>query len=102
MRTYHRSRPRLPGAEARQPRHHRPRTATDNYSPRHRSSSSITLDNSPPAPPARCVELRFFGGLTIEETAEVLNSEGFEASTRTVERDWNFAKAWLNKYIESL
>jgi len=51
---------------------------------------------------ARCVELRFFGGLTIEETAEVLNSEGFEASTRTVERDWNFAKAWLHKYIESL
>ena len=48
---------------------------------------------------ARCVELRFFGGLTIDETAEVLNSEGCEASTRTVERDWNFAKAWLHKHL---
>ena len=49
---------------------------------------------------ARCVELRFFGGLTIDETAEVLNAEGYEACTRTVERDWNFAKAWLHKHIE--
>jgi RNA polymerase sigma factor (TIGR02999 family) len=51
---------------------------------------------------ARCVELRFFGGLTIEESADVLSFEGYEASTRTVERDWNFAKAWLQKYIESV
>ena len=48
---------------------------------------------------ARCVELRFFGGLRIDETAEVLNSEGYEACTRTVERDWNFAKAWLHKHL---
>lgn len=38
----------------------------------------------------RVVELRFFGGLTIEETAQVLG-----VSTPTVERDWRFAKAWL-------
>jgi len=36
------------------------------------------------------VELRFFGGLTIEETAEVLN-----ISTATVEREWRSARAWL-------
>ena len=38
----------------------------------------------------RVVELRFFGGLNIEETAEAL-----EVSTATVERDWAMAKAWL-------
>ncbi len=37
------------------------------------------------------VELRFFGGLSIEETAEVLN-----VSPGTVVRDWTFARAWLN------
>jgi len=39
---------------------------------------------------ARVVELRFFGGLTVEETAEVL-----EISEETVTRDWRTAKAWL-------
>ena len=39
---------------------------------------------------ARVVELRYFGGLTIEEIAEVLN-----VSKITVMRDWKFAKAWL-------
>lgn len=38
----------------------------------------------------RVVEMRFFGGLTVEETAEVLN-----ISTATVMRDWEIAKAWL-------
>src|SRR5262245_28250750 len=38
----------------------------------------------------RVVELRFFGGLNLEETAEAL-----EVSTATVERDWAMAKAWL-------
>lgn len=38
----------------------------------------------------RVVELRFFGGLTIDETAEVLN-----VSSHTVRRDWRLAKAWL-------
>ena len=39
---------------------------------------------------ARVVELRFFGGLSLEETAEALN-----VSTDTVGRDWTAAKAWL-------
>ncbi len=42
----------------------------------------------------RLVELRFFGGLGIEETAEVLG-----VSPRTVKRDWTFAKAWLYREI---
>jgi RNA polymerase sigma factor (TIGR02999 family) len=39
----------------------------------------------------RVVELRFFGGLTIEEAAEVLR-----ISPATVKRDWTMAKAWLH------
>jgi len=39
---------------------------------------------------ARIVELRFFGGLSIEETASIL-----EIGHATVERDWKFARAWL-------
>lgn len=39
---------------------------------------------------SRIVELRFFGGLTIEETAEVLG-----VSLSTVQRDWDMARAWL-------
>jgi RNA polymerase sigma-70 factor, ECF subfamily len=39
---------------------------------------------------AQVVELRFFGGLTVEETAEVL-----KVSPETVQRDWKMAKAWL-------
>ena len=39
---------------------------------------------------SRVVELRFFGGLTEEETAEVLG-----IASRTVKRDWSMAKAWL-------
>lgn len=39
---------------------------------------------------AKLVELRFFAGLTAEETAGVLG-----VTTRTVERDWRLAKAWL-------
>jgi len=42
----------------------------------------------------RIVELRYFSGLTIEETAKVLN-----ISSMTVKRDWNVAKAWLRKEI---
>jgi RNA polymerase sigma factor (TIGR02999 family) len=40
------------------------------------------------------VELRFFGGLTIEETAEAL-----QVSHATVEREWNFARAWLRREL---
>ena len=39
---------------------------------------------------SKVVELRFFGGLSVEETAEVL-----KVSTETVMRDWRLAKAWL-------
>src|SRR5438128_6313747 len=39
---------------------------------------------------SRIVELRFFGGLTIEETAEVL-----QLSPATIKREWSTAKAWL-------
>ncbi|MGA9527323.1 MAG: sigma-70 family RNA polymerase sigma factor [Terriglobales bacterium] len=39
---------------------------------------------------ARVVELRFFGGLSVEESAEVLG-----ISPKTVKRDWSIAKAWL-------
>lgn len=39
---------------------------------------------------SRTVELRFFGGLSVEETAEVL-----KVSTETVGRDWRLAKVWL-------
>ncbi|HEV2853233.1 MAG TPA: sigma-70 family RNA polymerase sigma factor [Thermoanaerobaculia bacterium] len=43
---------------------------------------------------SRIVELRFFVGLTIEETAEVIG-----VSPITVRRDWNLAKAWLYREI---
>jgi RNA polymerase sigma-70 factor, ECF subfamily len=42
----------------------------------------------------RVVELRIFGGLTVEETAEVLN-----ISPRTVKREWSMARAWLRQQI---
>lgn len=43
---------------------------------------------------ARVVELRFFGGLTMEQIAEVLGT-----TLRTVERDWQFARAWLFRVL---
>lgn len=43
---------------------------------------------------ARIVELRYFSGLTVEETAEVL-----KISEMSVKRDWNVAKAWLHREI---
>lgn len=43
---------------------------------------------------ARVVELRFFGGLNVEETAVVLG-----VSVETVARDWRFAKLWLRREI---
>ena len=41
---------------------------------------------------ARVVELRFFGGLTVEQTAEVLGT-----SPGTVKREWSMARAWLRR-----
>lgn len=43
----------------------------------------------------RVVELRFFGGLSLDETAEALG-----VSTKTVMRDWDFAKAWLQRELD--
>jgi RNA polymerase sigma factor (TIGR02999 family) len=45
---------------------------------------------------ARVVELKFFGGLSVEETAEVL-----KMSPRNVMRDWNLARAWLMREMEA-
>jgi len=41
------------------------------------------------------VELRFFGGLSVEETAEALS-----VSTKTVNRDWTLAKIWLLRELD--
>jgi RNA polymerase sigma-70 factor, ECF subfamily len=43
---------------------------------------------------ARVVELRFFGGLSLEETAETLG-----VSASTVTREWRMARAWLRRWI---
>jgi DNA-directed RNA polymerase specialized sigma24 family protein len=43
---------------------------------------------------ARVVELRYFGGLTIEETAAAL-----ESSPATVKREWAVARAWLRREL---
>ena len=43
---------------------------------------------------ARVVELRFFGGLSLEETAEAIG-----ISMRTVQNDWTFARAWLYRAL---
>ena len=63
-----------------------------------RQATLLTLDEALEALAAlddrksRVVELRFFGGLSLEETAEALG-----VSTKTVMRDWDFAKAWLQR-----
>ncbi len=44
----------------------------------------------------RVVECRFFGGMSIEETAEAVG-----ASPATVKRDWTLARAWLNRELAS-
>ena len=43
---------------------------------------------------SRVVELRFFGGLSLEETAEAL-----DVSVATVRRDWSLARAWLYREL---
>jgi RNA polymerase sigma-70 factor, ECF subfamily len=43
---------------------------------------------------SKIVELRFFGGLSLEETAEVLN-----ISPRTIQREWRLAQAWLYREL---
>jgi RNA polymerase sigma-70 factor (ECF subfamily) len=46
---------------------------------------------------ARIVELRFFGGLTVEEAADELST-----STATIKRAWSMAKAWLKREMENV
>lgn len=66
-----------------------------------RSSELIALDDALQAltemdeQKARIVELRFFGGLSIDETAEVLG-----VSAPTVKRQWRMAKAWLYGQVQ--
>jgi len=57
-------------------------------------SALAALERLDPAQ-ARVVELRFFGGLTIEETAEATR-----VSAATVKREWRVARAWLRREIE--
>jgi len=45
---------------------------------------------------AQVIELRFFGGLSVEETAEVL-----KISPQSVMRDWKLAKAWLLRELSA-
>ena len=44
---------------------------------------------------AKIVELRYFGGMTVEETAEVMN-----ISPATVKREWTMARAWLYEKVK--
>lgn len=68
--------------------------------PDHRQINLLALEESLEAlekldpRQAKIVELRFFGGLSIEETAYLL-----KVSEATVRRDWTFAKAWLQREL---
>ena len=68
--------------------------------PHERAAELIALDDALNAlaklneRESKVVELRFFGGLSIEETAEALG-----VSPGTVMRDWTFAKAWLKREL---
>ena len=53
---------------------------------------TVLADVAPRA--SRVVELRFFGGFSVEETAEALG-----VSVRTVNSDWNTARAWLSREL---
>jgi RNA polymerase sigma-70 factor (ECF subfamily) len=65
-----------------------------------RSADIVALDDAlselarHDARKARVVELRFFGGLSVEETATALS-----ISPQTVLRDWSLAKAWLTREL---
>jgi len=65
----------------------------------HRSSDVVALDDAlnalaERARKAKVVELRFFGGLSVDEIAEVLH-----VSSMTVMREWKSAKAWLYREL---
>jgi DNA-directed RNA polymerase specialized sigma24 family protein len=68
-----------------------------------RSSELVALDDAmksfadeePLA--AKVVELKYFGGYTDEETAEIL-----EINIARVRRDWTYARAWLHDYLSNV
>ncbi len=70
------------------------------FSPEERPADLLALDEALKAlaetdeRKARVVELRFFGGLNMEETAEVL-----QVSEKTIRRDWQMAKLWLHREL---
>jgi RNA polymerase sigma factor (TIGR02999 family) len=70
----------------------------DSEQPQRQAADVVALDDALTdlakldAQQAQIVELRFFGGLTVEETAAVLG-----VSAATVGRDWSMAKAWLSR-----
>ena len=70
------------------------------YLPQRSNVNMVALDDAltrlsrRDAQQEKIVELRFFGGLTVEETAAAL-----EISPATVKRDWNMAKAWLTREV---
>jgi RNA polymerase sigma-70 factor (ECF subfamily) len=67
----------------------------------HASSELVALDDALKAleafdpRKAQIIELRFFGGLSVDETAEVL-----KVSVETVARDWRLAKSWLRRELD--
>lgn len=81
---------------------HKSRLSLDEASimPEERAADLVALDDAlkglaaTDARKSRVVELRFFGGLSVKETAAVLG-----VHTATVERDWVVAKAWLYREI---
>jgi RNA polymerase sigma factor (TIGR02999 family) len=59
--------------------------------------SALTRLEKIDAPQARIVELRYFGGLTLEETASVTS-----ISVASVKREWSMARAWLRRELATL
>ena len=76
-------------------------TLDDGVGALHRDDDLVRLDDALAAlaqmdgRKAQVIELRFFGGLTVEETAEVL-----KISTQSVLRDWKLARAWLSREMQ--
>ena len=76
-------------------------TLADDVGALHRDADLVRLDDALAAlaqfdgRKAQAIELRFFGGLSVEETAEVLR-----ISTQSVLRDWKLARAWLSREMQ--
>src|SRR5437899_2191548 len=58
------------------------------------AKNASTIQSEPHSTSSMVKQLRFFGGLSVDETAEVL-----KVSAITVMRDWQFAKAWLTREV---